>query len=169
MPLISKCSYTGIPMSFPKIFFLPSRKAHFRSFTRYKNIIVILIITGDARANENIHLTTVHLIMVRQHNMIAGHLLSMNPHWDDERIFQETRHIVTAQIQHITFNEFLPVLLGRWLLRHSIKTIQNHGKLYCRHRNDIMLMLFCIFLSITELLMEQSEDSFLFYCLPTWT
>lgn len=72
--------------------------------------------TGDARANENMHLTTLHLIMVRQHNAIAGKLLSLNPHWDDETIFQETRHIVTAQIQHITYNEFLPVLLGTLIL-----------------------------------------------------
>ncbi|XP_022177219.1 chorion peroxidase-like isoform X1 [Myzus persicae] len=74
-------------------------------------------LSGDARSNENMHLTTLHLIMVRQHNMIAGRLSSLNPHWDDEHIFQETRHIVTAQIQHITYNEFLPVLLGDSLMK----------------------------------------------------
>ncbi|XP_025200669.1 lactoperoxidase isoform X2 [Melanaphis sacchari] len=74
-------------------------------------------LSGDARSNENMHLTTLHLIMVRQHNMIADRLSSLNPHWDDEHIFQETRHIVTAQIQHITYNEFLPVLLGDNLMK----------------------------------------------------
>ncbi|XP_026811700.1 chorion peroxidase isoform X4 [Rhopalosiphum maidis] len=74
-------------------------------------------LSGDARSNENMHLTTLHLIMVRQHNMIAGRLSSLNPHWNDEHIFQETRHIVTAQIQHITYNEFLPVLLGDSLMK----------------------------------------------------
>ncbi|XP_025421585.1 peroxidase isoform X2 [Sipha flava] len=75
-------------------------------------------LSGDARANENMHLTTLHLIMIRQHNMIADKLSSLNPHWEDEQVFQETRHIVTAQIQHITYNEFLPILLGDNLMDH---------------------------------------------------
>ncbi|CAG9828281.1 unnamed protein product [Diabrotica balteata] len=72
---------------------------------------------GDARANENLHLTTMHLLWVRQHNRIAENLSKINTHWDDETIFQETRRIVAAQIQHITYNEFLPILLGHNLMR----------------------------------------------------
>jgi hypothetical protein len=67
---------------------------------------------GDARANENLHLTTMHLLWARQHNLIADRLLNLNPSWDDERVFQEAKHIVMAQLQHITYSEFLPVLLG---------------------------------------------------------
>ncbi|XP_021930754.1 peroxidase-like isoform X2 [Zootermopsis nevadensis] len=73
-------------------------------------------ISGDARANENLHLTTMHLLWARQHNLVADWLNELNPSWDDERVFQEARRIVVAQLQHITYSEFLPILLGGQLM-----------------------------------------------------
>lgn len=68
--------------------------------------------SGDARANENLHLTTMHILWARQHNAIADHLSKDNPSWDDEKLYQESKRIVGAQLQHITYNEFLPLVLG---------------------------------------------------------
>ncbi|CAI6356941.1 unnamed protein product [Macrosiphum euphorbiae] len=73
---------------------------------------------GDIRANGLPQLTVMHTLWMREHNRLAKLLSHVNPHWDDERIFQEARKIVTASIQHITYNEWLPALLGenytRW-------------------------------------------------------
>jgi len=68
--------------------------------------------TGDFRVNMTPDLTAVQTIMVRDHNNIARKLHEINPGWDDERLYQEARKIVGAIIQHITYNEYLPVLLG---------------------------------------------------------
>ena len=37
--------------------------------------------------------------MARQHNRMARELGRLNPHWGDETLFQEARHINAALIQ----------------------------------------------------------------------
>lgn len=69
--------------------------------------------SGDARSNENLHLTSMHLLWARHHNFLANGLRSINPGWDDERLYQEARRILGAQLQHITYNEFLSVIIGK--------------------------------------------------------
>ncbi|XP_042211663.1 peroxidase-like [Homarus americanus] len=68
---------------------------------------------GDNRVNEQVQLTVIHTAWVRMHNRIARELASLNPHWSDETIYQETRRIVVAIYQHIIYNEWLPLILGK--------------------------------------------------------
>jgi len=70
---------------------------------------------GDIRVNEQPTLAMMHTIWMRQHNLIASGLKDLNPSWTDENLFQETRRIIIAQHQHITYNEYLPEILG-WTL-----------------------------------------------------
>ncbi len=70
-------------------------------------------LAGDIRANENISLTAMHTLFVREHNWWAGQIAAENPALTDEEIFQRARAIVVAELQVITFEEFLPALLGR--------------------------------------------------------
>lgn len=68
-----------------------------------------------------------HLVWVREHNRIAKALDELNPPMNEtfqqsengtsineprqEMIFQETRKIIVAMVQHITFNHYLPTFL----------------------------------------------------------
>lgn len=67
---------------------------------------------GDERVNEQPTLTAMHTLYVRDHNRLAEQLASINPHWDDDRIYHETRHIEAAMVQHLLVNEYLPLLIG---------------------------------------------------------
>jgi len=71
-----------------------------------------LFVAGDVRANEQSGLTAMHTLFVREHNRLAAQFASAHPDWDDETLYQEARRMVGAEIQSITYNEFLPALLG---------------------------------------------------------
>lgn len=62
--------------------------------------------------NEQIGLTAMHTIWMREHNRIADELKELNPHWDGDTLYQEARKIVGAEMQHITYAHWLPNILG---------------------------------------------------------
>jgi len=76
-----------------------------------------LFLAGDVRSNENVELTAIHALFVREHNQIAAAIAAANHSLTDEKIFQMTRRIVAGELQVITYREFLPALLGPNALR----------------------------------------------------
>lgn len=71
-----------------------------------------LHLAGDVRANENLALTSMHTIFVREHNRLVDELAALHPDWNDDALFEGARKLVEAQLQIITYEEFLPKLLG---------------------------------------------------------
>src|SRR5262249_591488 len=71
-----------------------------------------LFVAGDVRANENVELTALQTLFVRNHNLIATKLQKAHPTWTDEQLYQEARKMNIAEYQYITYTEYLPDLLG---------------------------------------------------------
>lgn len=74
-----------------------------------------LFVAGDIRANEQPTLCVMQTLFLREHNYQAARIAferNLAPVADDEKIYQEARRIVIAEIQAITYREFLPALLG---------------------------------------------------------
>ncbi|GAB0492768.1 hypothetical protein MMPV_004037 [Pyropia vietnamensis] len=70
-------------------------------------------VSGDPRANENAMLLALHHVFAREHNRLADVIVRVRPDWDDTTVFESARSLVAAKLQQITYNEWLPCLLGR--------------------------------------------------------
>ncbi|MYD72966.1 MAG: hypothetical protein F4Y11_01465, partial [Chloroflexi bacterium] len=71
-----------------------------------------LFLAGDIRVNEQVVLTAMHTLFVREHNRLAAEIAADHLDLNGHEIYELARKIVGAQMQVITYQEFLPLLLG---------------------------------------------------------
>lgn len=77
------------------------------------SVLTDMFLAGDDRCNVTILLTSIHTLWMREHNRWCDVLAAANPAWDDEKLYQEARRRVIALNQVVTFNEYLPAILGK--------------------------------------------------------
>ena len=69
-------------------------------------------LAGDVRSNEQVGLTSMHTLFVREHNFWAGVFGLLDGLITGDQKYELARAMVGAEIEAITYREFLPVLLG---------------------------------------------------------
>lgn len=75
---------------------------------------------GDTRLNQNMALTFLHTLFVREHNKICDEIISNNilykllPRQFDDLIFERARRLNIAKYQHIVYEQYLPTVYGEY-------------------------------------------------------
>ncbi len=69
-------------------------------------------VAGDSRVNDNVVLSSLQTLFMREHNRLVDEIEVEHPDWDAEQVYQRARKIVGALFQVITYQEFLPALMG---------------------------------------------------------
>lgn len=70
------------------------------------------VLAGDVRAAENVALTSLHTLFAREHNRWVDSLEREHPDWSSEDLYHAARMRVEAEVQAITYKDFLPILVG---------------------------------------------------------
>ena len=65
---------------------------------------------------------------MREHNRVAAALGNINPQWDDETIFQNSRAIVIGEFQAMVYEEYLPSIFGRELFQALIGSYDGYDE-----------------------------------------
>lgn len=74
--------------------------------------------SGDHRSNEHPVLTSLHIVLSREHNRLAKEVRVTHPTWNDHKLYQAARAINIAQFQRVVFQEFYPAMTGERLPKY---------------------------------------------------
>ncbi|XP_036384587.1 eosinophil peroxidase-like [Megalops cyprinoides] len=85
-------------------------------------------VAGDARVDENIGLTSLHTLFLREHNRLARALRRLNPHWSSETLYQEARKIMGGYHQVITFRDYLQHIVGPDAVARQLSTYPGYDE-----------------------------------------
>ncbi|XP_075882046.1 eosinophil peroxidase-like [Nelusetta ayraudi] len=85
-------------------------------------------LAGDERSNENIALTSLHTLMLREHNRLARALAELNPQWNGERTYQEARKIMGGYFQVLTFRDYLLHIVGPDFIARQLSTYPGYDE-----------------------------------------
>ena len=67
-------------------------------------------VAGDVRANENPLLTALHTLFMREHNRLCDVLAAEHSDWNDQQLYMKAREIVSAELQSITYQQWMDAL-----------------------------------------------------------
>lgn len=71
-----------------------------------------MFLAGDIRANENSLLTSLQTVFLREHNRLVDVISTQKPSLNAQEQYNLARKLVIAEVQAITYKEFLPALMG---------------------------------------------------------
>ncbi|KAJ8005640.1 hypothetical protein DPEC_G00120030 [Dallia pectoralis] len=102
--------------------------SHRRITNNSKAVEVPCFVAGDVRSTENLALTSIHTIMLREHNRLARALARLNSHWNGETIYQEARKIMGAYSQVFTFRDYLVHIVGPDLVEKKLSSYPGYDE-----------------------------------------
>ena len=81
-----------------------------------------LFVAGDFRANEQVGLTVMHTLFVREHNRLADELRATSPELTGDEVYERARAVVAAQMQSSHTESFCRSCSDRTRFRRTAAT-----------------------------------------------
>ncbi|KAJ8286760.1 hypothetical protein GJAV_G00042980 [Gymnothorax javanicus] len=85
-------------------------------------------VAGDGRVDENIALTSLHTLFMREHNRLARSLRKLNPHWSSETLYQEARKIMGGYHEVLVFRDYLRHIVGPEEISRRLSTYPGYDE-----------------------------------------